>query len=144
MPDDDEALDRPFLKALVVPGTMPDTEAVELFVAWVNFDEACRAVAGVLPQAHAQVGLNPKFGGEIVVIVATEFLTPLPPADEIARLTKKLQDRAAKLKGKRPVTLTLRLQKTVAAPASAGDGRANPEVSPAKPATERRYKRGVR
>jgi hypothetical protein len=89
--DDDEPLDQPQVQAVVVPGTAPDTEAVDVLVIWDDLAGVQDVAKQVLAVGLAEMLVEPRFAGEVRFIVPAEFI-PDNRANRraIAAMTKRL------------------------------------------------------
>jgi hypothetical protein len=95
-----EPLEAPYVRAVVVPGSQPDTEAVDVLIAWHDLDQIAATARRVLPQVHAMMTDEPRFGGEVTFVVATDFLDE--PALEIGAAAAALEQELARVAGPHP------------------------------------------
>ena len=72
--NEDDPIDAPVIRALMVAGTHPDTEAAHVLVVWDDLDEAADTIRRLLPQLQASLSQEPRFGGELVFFLAEEFI----------------------------------------------------------------------
>jgi hypothetical protein len=82
---DDDPVESPVIRAVMVAGSAPDTEAVHVLVVWDDLDEACQTVHGLLPQLRKNLETEPRFGGELTFFLPTEFI------DDTRRNRNKVQ-----------------------------------------------------
>lgn len=103
----DEELEAPEVHAVVVAGTAPGTEAVDVLIAWDDLAEIEAAAATVLEDVREQLGEAPSFAGEVRFFLAPEFVADDPEA--ISALASRLRLRTAlwRTSARRPWAITV-------------------------------------
>ena len=87
----EEQLEEPFIRAGAVPGTLPETESIHVFVAWHNAGEIALTVMKKLPELIEAAKHLHSFSGELHVLIADEFL-PVTPKNlkQVEKLKEQL------------------------------------------------------
>jgi hypothetical protein len=71
---DDQPLDEPWVRALVVAGAAPGTLAAHVLIAWDDLAAIGEVAAQTLPSVIAGMAAEPSFGGEICFVLPDEFV----------------------------------------------------------------------
>lgn len=110
--NDEEPVDAPVIRAVMVAGSAPDTEAVHVLVVWDDLDEASQTVHSLLPQLQKNLGAEPRFGGELTFFLPTEFIDDTKRnRAKVQTLENMLRDEASEWRtaSGRPWTVTVKL-----------------------------------
>ncbi len=74
MPHDEEPQEQPFVTAGFVPTDDPELDALDILVLWEDVAVVVSVIDGMLEPAIAQALAEPRFGGEIRLVVPEEFV----------------------------------------------------------------------
>ncbi len=110
--NDEDPIDAPVIRAVMVAGTQPDTEAAHVLVVWDELDEAADTIRRLLPQLQASLTHEARFGGELVFFLAAEFIEGTKRnRARIAQLETALRVEAAdwRTSGGQPWAVSVRL-----------------------------------
>lgn len=92
----DEPIEEPWVRAVVVPGDEPDTEGVDVMIAWDDMDDIAETALGLLPPLRDQLAAEPRFGGRVRFVLPVEFVGETPEVRAAAAaLAERLREAAA-------------------------------------------------
>lgn len=84
----DEALEQPEVHAVVVAGSVPGTEAVDVLVAWHDLEAIEGIAQAVLDQIRDELAPAPTFAGEVTFYLSPDDVPATP--ETIAKLGLRL------------------------------------------------------
>jgi hypothetical protein len=108
----DEPLEEPFVRAVVVAGDEPGTEAIHVMIAWDDLEDIERLAQEMLPDVVATACEQERFGGAITFVVPSEFLADTKANRvALARLEERLVDDATdqETPSGQPIRITVKL-----------------------------------
>lgn len=92
----DEPIEEPWVRAVVVPGDEPDTEGVDVMIAWDDMDDIAETALGLLSPLRDQLASEPRFGGRLRIVLPTEFVGDTPEVRAAAEaLAERLREATA-------------------------------------------------
>ena len=110
--NEDDPVESPVIRAVMVAGSIPDTEAAHVLVVWDDLDEASQTIHSLLPQLEQNLKAEPRFSGELTFFLPTEFIDDTKRnRAKVTTLQNMLRDEATAWRtvSDRPWTITVKL-----------------------------------